>query len=60
MGAVVGERQRIDDAAAREGDPRLALEEGNFLGGANGQRMSAAAGKRASSRPATSAVVTGP
>jgi len=39
MGAIVGERQRIDDAAAREGDARLALQEGNVLGPSHTQRM---------------------
>ena len=32
VGAIVGQRQRIDDAAAGEGDARLLLEEGNLLG----------------------------
>ena len=39
MGAIVGERQWIDDAAAREGDARLALQEGSILGPADAQRV---------------------
>ena len=40
MRAIVVERQGIDDAAAREGDARLALEEGNLFRPAEAQRMS--------------------
>ena len=32
VGAVVFERARVDDAATREGEPRLPLEPGDFLG----------------------------
>jgi hypothetical protein len=42
MGPPVGKRQRIDDAAAREGEPRLALQEGNVLGPTEAQRMTCA------------------
>ena len=51
MGAVVGERQRIDDAAAGEGEARLALEEGNLLGPAEAQRMRPPPSKPAANRP---------
>ena len=39
MGAVVVERARIDDAAAREGQPGLPLEPGNVVGQTEAQRM---------------------
>ena len=39
MRAVILERQRIDDAAAREGQPRLAFEPGNLVGQSEPQRM---------------------
>ena len=39
MGAIILERERIDDAAAREGQPRLPLEPGNVLGRAEPQRV---------------------
>ena len=39
MRTVVGKRQRIDDAAARERNPRLPLQEGNVLGPADAERM---------------------
>ena len=42
MGAVIVERARIDDAAAREGQPRLPLEERNLFGRAKRQRVRAA------------------
>ena len=61
MGAVVVERERIDDAAAREGQARLALEEGDLFGDAEAQRDAAPPSSMpASSRPATSLGVTGP
>ena len=39
MGAVGVERQRVDDAAAGEGQPRLAGEERNLFRFAEGERM---------------------
>ena len=39
MGAIVRQRQGIDDTAAREGDAGLALEERDLLGPADAQRM---------------------
>ena len=42
MGAVVVEREWIDDAAPGEGDPRLALQEGDLLGPADAQGVSGA------------------
>ena len=41
VSAVIFERARIDDAAARERQPRLPLEPGDFLGQAQPQRMRA-------------------
>ena len=41
VGAIVVERARIDDAAAREGQPRLPLEPGDVLGRAEPQRVRA-------------------
>ena len=46
MGAIVGDRERIDHAAAREGEPGLALEPRNLVGKAVGERMRAAIGER--------------
>ena len=46
MGAIVVERERIDDAAAREGQPGLALEPRNLVGKAMRERMRAAVGQR--------------
>ena len=45
MRQVVGERQRIDDAAAREGQARLALQERNLFGRPERQRVCAAVEK---------------
>ena len=39
MGAIIIERERIGDAAARKGQAVLALEIGNFLGQPEAQRM---------------------
>ena len=58
MGAVVVERERIDDAAAREGQARLALRGRESPRRApSAQRMRGRRREPASSRPATSAGV---
>ena len=46
MGAVILHRARVDDAAAGEGQPGLALEPGNFVGDAQPQRMRAVGSHR--------------
>ena len=45
MRAIVVNRQRIDDAASRKGQPRLALQKGNLFGQAKAQRMTMAAAR---------------
>ncbi len=44
MRAVIVERHRIDDAAAREGQPRLPLQPGDVVGHAMAERMVRAIG----------------
>ena len=61
MGAIIGNRERIDHAAARKGEPGLALQPGDLLGKAKGERMRAAFQRNtASSTPAASSGATAP
>jgi hypothetical protein len=50
MGAIVGNRTRIDHAAARKGQPGLALEPGDVVGDAVGERMCARMASRMGKR----------
>jgi hypothetical protein len=42
MSPIVRKRERVDDAAARKGQPRLALQPGNIIDDAVPERMCAA------------------
>ena len=60
MRAVIVERQPIDDAAAREGEARLALEERDLLRPAEAQRMRRAIEQAGIEQGSTSPARTGP